>query len=230
MAQVFQALYEKYFGEGDYSDTAGQIRNVRKHMFSEEKKLYYHGFDESRSVFWADPATGCSKGFWLRAIGWFAVALADLLEILPAGGDRDSLAEIFRELMEGVRQYADPETGLYWQVVDQGGRDGNYLETSGSSMLAYAMLKGARLGFLSADYAETGRKTFEGIADRYLSFTDGNLNLGGICLVAGLGPADNLRRDGSYEYYISEPVVENDAKGVAPFLLCYTEILREQTA
>ena len=132
--------------------------------------------------------------------------------------------------MEGVRQYADPETGLYWQVVDQGGRDGNYLETSGSSMLAYAMLKGARLGFLSADYAETGRKTFEGIADRYLSFTDGNLNLGGICLVAGLGPADNLRRDGSYEYYISEPVVENDAKGVAPFLLCYTEILREQTA
>jgi len=230
MAQVFQALYEKYFGEGDYSDTAGQIRNVRKHMFSEEKKLYYHGFDESRSVFWADPVTGCSKGFWLRAIGWFAVALADLLEILPAGGDRDSLAEIFRELMEGVRQYADPETGLYWQVVDQGGRDGNYLETSGSSMLAYAMLKGARLGFLSADYAETGRKTFEGIADRYLSFTDGNLNLGGICLVAGLGPADNLRRDGSYEYYISEPVVENDAKGVAPFLLCYTEILRERTA
>ena len=97
-------------------------------------------------------------------------------------------------------------------------------------MLAYAMLKGARLGFLFADYAETGRKTFEGIADRYLSFTDGNLNLGGICLVAGLGPADNLRRDGSYEYYISEPVVENDAKGVAPFLLCYTEILREQTA
>ena len=108
-------------GEGDYSDTAGQIRNVRKHMFSEEKKLYFHGFDESRSVFWADPETGCSKGFWLRAIGWFAVALADLLEILPAGGDRDSLAEIFRELMEGVRQYADPETGLYWQVVDQGG-------------------------------------------------------------------------------------------------------------
>ncbi len=154
------------------------------------------------------------------------MALADLLEILPAGGDRDSLAEIFRELMEGVRQYADPETGLYWQVVDQGGRDGNYLETSGSCMLAYAMLKGARLGVLPKKYAEQGAKAFRGIVKKYLSFKDGELNLGGICLVAGLGPENNRRRDGSYEYYISEPVVENDAKGVAPFVLCYTEIKR----
>ncbi len=226
MAQPFYALYQKNFGDGNFDDIVGQIENVRKAMFDEEKKLYYHGYDASKSIFWADPKTGCSRNFWLRSVGWFSVALADLLEILPAGEDRDKLSAIFAELMDGVSRYADEETGMYWQVVDQVGREGNYLETSGSSMIAYAMMKGARMGFLPAEYADLGEKTFRGIVDRYLTFTDGGINLGGICLVAGLGPADNLRRDGSYEYYISEPIVENDAKGVAPFLLSYTEIKR----
>ena len=226
MAQPFYALYEREFGAGDYSDILSQIENVRRHMRDEEKGLYYHGYDASRKAFWADPVTGRSQNFWLRSIGWFAVALADLSEILPEGAERARLCEIFAELMQSVDRYADAETGLYWQVVDQGGREGNYLETSGSSMLAYAMLKGARLGILGKEYAAKGEKTFRGIVDRYLSFTDGELNLGGICLVAGLGPENNRRRDGSYEYYISEPVVQNDAKGVAPFLLCYTEVKR----
>ena len=226
MAQPFYALYETAFGSGDVSDTLSQIANVRLRMFDETRKLYYHGYDASRTIFWADPVTGCSKNFWLRSIGWFSVALIDLCEILPNGAGRDRLCEIFNELIAGVAPYADKETGLYWQVVDQGGREGNYLETSGSSMLAYAMLKGARLGVLPKEYAAKGEKTFRGIVDKYLSFTDGELNLGGICLVAGLGPENNPRRDGSYEYYISEPVVENDAKGVAPFVLCYTEIKR----
>ena len=228
MAQPFQALYEKNFGSADYSDTIRQIENVRKHMYNEEKGLYYHGYDASKSAFWADPETGLSKSFWLRAIGWFSVALADLIEILPQGEARDRIIPIFMELMQGISGYADPESGMYWQVVDCGGREGNYLETSGSSMIAYAMLKGARLGVLDQEYAAPGRKTFSGIADRCLSFTDGELNLEGICLVAGLGPENNRRRDGTYEYYISEPVVKNDAKGVAPFLLCYTEIMRLQ--
>ena len=228
MAQPFYALYEKHLGSGDFRDTVSQIETVRRRMFDEEKHLYYHGYDASRSAFWADPVTGRSKNFWLRSIGWFAVALADLLEILPEGEDREKLGKIFAELMEGAARYADEETGLYWQVVDQGGREGNYLETSGSSMLAYAMLKGVRLGALEKEYAAKGQKTFRGIVEKYLSFTDGDLNLGGICLVAGLGPETNRRRDGSYEYYISEPVVANDAKGVAPFLLCYTEIKRLQ--
>ena len=228
MAQPFYALYEKHLGSGDFRDTVSQIETVRSRMFDEEKHLYYHGYDASRSAFWADPVTGRSKNFWLRSIGWFAVALADLLEILPEGEDREKLGKIFAELMEGAARYADEETGLYWQVVDQGGREGNYLETSGSSMLAYAMLKGVRLGALEKEYAAKGQKTFRGIVEKYLSFTDGDLNLGGICLVAGLGPETNRRRDGSYEYYISEPVVANDAKGVAPFLLCYTEIKRLQ--
>ena len=227
MAQPFYALYEKQFGNGDYRDIVGQIRNVRERMFSQEKGLYYHGYDASRSVFWADPVTGCSKNFWLRSLGWFAVALADLLDILPEGKQRDSLSAIFTELMASVARYADPITGLYWQVPDQGGREGNYLETSGSAMMAYAMLKGARLGQLDKEYAAKGQKTFDGIVEKYLTFPEsGKLNLGGICLVAGLGPQNNRRRDGSYEYYISEPVVMNDAKGVAPFVLAYTEIKR----
>ena len=226
MAQPFYAMYEKHFGSGDFSDTVRQIETVRAKMFDERKKLYYHGYDASKTAFWADPETGRSKNFWLRSVGWFAVSLADLIEIVPAGDANDRLRRIFAELMAGVKQYADAETGMYWQVVDQVGREGNYLETSGSCMIAYAMLKGARLGILDKEYAAQGEKTFRGIVKKYLSFTDGNLNLGGICLVAGLGPENNRRRDGSYEYYISEPVVENDAKGVAPFILCYTEIKR----
>ena len=225
MAQVFYALYQQEFGGGDHSDTLNQIETVRGRMFDENKKLYYHGYDASRQAFWSDPVTGCSKSFWLRSIGWFSVALADLLEIIPNPG-RERLAGIFTELMEGISQYADPQTGMFYQVPDQGEREGNYLETSGSSMIAYAMLKGARLGVLGQEYAAKGQKTFSGIAENYLSFTGDTLNLGGICLVAGLGPEDNRRRDGSFEYYISEPVVENDAKGVAPFLLCYTEMKR----
>ena len=229
MAQPFYALYEKNFGSGDFSDTVKQISNVRKHMYSEEKGLYFHGYDASKTAFWADPVTGCSKNFWLRSLGWFAVALADLCEILPDGEGRNCLADIFRELMGNMRKYADPDTGMYWQVPDQAGREGNYLETSGSAMMAYAMLKGARLHVLPEEFAELGDKTFHGIMDKYLTFTDTGLNLGGICLVAGLGPENNRRRDGSYEYYISEPVVENDAKGAAPFVLAYTEVKKRNS-
>lgn len=229
MAQVFSAKYQKYFGGGDYSDVLMQIGNVRKYMFNESDGLYYHGLDCSKSIFWADKDTGLSKNYWLRAIGWFAVAMIDIIEIVGMGDAADKISEIFSELMHSILRYRDGETGMYYQVVNMGGRDGNYLEVSGSSMLAYAMLKGARLGVLSPEFSHLGEETFCGICERHLRIDGtGDLNLSGICLVAGLGPADNTRRDGSFEYYISEPVVENDAKGVAPFVLCYTEILRKQ--
>ncbi len=230
MAQPFRALYARELGNGDYADIVRQIETVRARMYDPEKGLYYHGYDASKTIFWADPVTGCSKSFWLRAMGWFATALVDLLEIVDDPGARARLRPIFTELMEGVARYADEETGLYYQVVDQGGRAGNYLETSGSSMMAYAMLKGARLGVLGPEYAQLGRKTFDGILRRYFRAEGEDVELGGICLVAGLGPADDLRRDGSYQYYISEPVVKNDAKGVAPLVMCYTEVIRSRPA
>ena len=227
MGQVFSTLFKKYFGNKDYSDVVNQFKNVRKLMFDEDKKLYYHGCDCSKTAFWADKETGRSKSFWLRAIGWFTISLIDNIDYIDDENAKAELVKIFAETIDGISQYADAETGMYYQVVDQGGREGNYLETSGSSMIAYAMMKGARLGVIDKKFAEMGRKTFDGICKKYLSISeDGDLNLGGICLVAGLGPEDNKRRDGTFEYYISEPVVENDAKGVAPFVLCYTEVKR----
>lgn len=227
MAQVFSVRFQKEFGGGDYSDAVSQFKNVRRLMFDEEKKLYYHGCDCSKTAFWADKNTGCSKNFWLRAIGWFCISLIDNIDYLDDENAKKELCAIFSEAIDGIAQYADTETGMFWQVVDQGGRDGNYLETSGSSMIAYAMMKGARLGVIDGKYAAMGKKTFDDICEKYLSVNDsGELDLGGICLVAGLGPEDNRRRDGSYEYYVSEPIVNNDAKGVAPFVLCYTEVKR----
>ena len=228
MAQVFSVKYAKYFGGGDYSDPLMQIKNVRKYMFDENAGLYYHGLDCSKSAFWSDPKTGLSKNFWLRSIGWFAVAMADIIEFADSE-TKNEISLILAELMAGILKYRDPESGMYYQVVNMPGREGNYLETSGSSMIAYAMMKGARLGALDKSYSEIGKATFDGICEKYLGFdSEGKLNLGGICLVAGLGPENNRRRDGSYEYYISEPIVENDAKGVAPFILCYTEILNKE--
>ncbi len=227
MAQPFEALYQLNFGNGDISDILNQIRTVRTRMRNPETGLYYHGYDASRTAFWADPESGLSRCVWLRALGWFFMALADLTEILPAGAERTEIAGIFSDLAESVARYDDPETGLYWQVVDQGGREGNYLESSGSSMIASGMLKGVRMKVLGQEYGELARKTFGTLSGR-LVWKNGEPELGGICLVAGLGPENNRRRDGSFEYYISEPVVANDAKGVAPFVLCYTEIRRAE--
>ena len=221
----FSALYSRYTGS-TYSDVITQVYNVCRYMRDDKTGLYYHGMDCSREVFWADKETGLSKNFWLRSIGWYAVALVDLIDIIPSS-ESGELVDIFVSLMNAILAFRDEESGMYWQVPNMPAREGNYLETSGSSMLAYAMLKGARLGVLEPRFADLGRGTFEGICQRHLTFDeDGTLGLGGICLVAGLGPAGNTRRDGSYEYYVSEPVVENDAKGVAPFILAYTEILR----
>lgn len=225
MAQPFAALYEKHFGNGDYSDILKQVSVVRERMRDRKTGLYYHGYDASRKAFWADPETGLSRSFWLRAIGWFFAALADLCEIIPES-ETGLLRETLSDLARDILPFADEETGMYYQVVDRPDAEGNYLETSGSSMAAYAMLKGARLGILPLAAGDQGQKTFEGIVRTNLSFSDGNLNLNNICLVAGLGPENNRRRDGSVAYYLSEPIVRNEAKGIAPLLMCYTEMRR----
>ena len=226
MALPFQALYERHFGTGDYSDIIGQIRTVRDRMRDEKTGLYYHGYDCSRKAYWADPVTGRSRSFWLRAIGWFTVALTDLCEIVTDAAAREEIAGILRDLASSLKHYTDPATGLYWQVVDQAGREGNYLESSGSAMIAYGMLKGARLGVLGEEYRSLGMRTFDGLLNHCLTFTGDRMGLDHICLVAGLGTMGGKVRDGSYEYYISEPVVSDDAKGVAPFVLCYSEVKR----
>ena len=227
MAQVFYTRYETTFNRGrNYGDIVKQFRNVWLNMYDNDKQLYYHGWDVSKQAFWADPETGLSKSFWLRSVGWYTVGLVDAISYfdLSRPNLKTELITIFRKTIEGLEQYIDPEKHMFWQVVDQKGREGNYVETSGSAMIAYARMKGARLGFVDRRFAAVGEKIFNGICREYLTETDGELNLGGICLMAGLGPESNPARDGTYEYYISEPVVENDAKGTGPFVMAYTEI------
>lgn len=228
MAQVFYTRYETEFNGGkNYADIVRQFKSVYDNMYDREKRLYYHGWDCSKKAFWSNPVTGLSKSFWLRSIGWYTVGLVDAISYFDgADGLKAELIKIFKETIEGLEGYIDGETKMFWQVVDQIGREGNYPETSGSAMIAYAMMKGARLGFIDKRFAEVGSDVFDGICKKYLTQTDGRLNLGGICLMAGLGPEANRRRDGTYEYYISEPVVENDAKGTGPFVMAYTEILQ----
>lgn len=228
MIQPFYTRYQTKYGGKDYHDIISQYKNARKYIYDEKAKLYHHGWDSSKKMFWADPVTGCSKEYWLRALGWFMVSLIDVYGYMSEEmyDEYHTIKELFKEIVDDVLAYQDNETKMFWQVVDQPGRKGNYLETSGSSMIAYAILKGVRLEALPKRYQKIGMEIFEGISKKYLTDNNGDLNLGGICLVAGLGPEKDLRRDGTFEYYISEPIVENDAKGVGPFIMAYTEMKR----
>ena len=226
MAQVFSTRYAAERGGGDFSDVVLQFGNVYEHMYDRVKRLYYHGWDYSKKAFWADKQTGLSQSFWLRADGWYTVGLIDAIDYMTDEASKARLADIFRTTIEGLEGYIDPDSHMFWQVIDRVGEEGNYPETSGSAMIAYAMMKGARLGILDKRFAAVGKSVFDGICAKYLGESDGKLNLGGICLVAGLGPENNRRRDGTFAYYISEPVVENDAKGTGPFVMAYTEVKR----
>lgn len=226
MAQPFYMEYEKRYNDRkNYKDIFDQFIRVKKYMKDERTGLYYHAYDSSKQMFWADKVTGLSCHFWLRALGWFSMAL---LDTLTACDDKNCeeymlLKEMFIDLMDSMLKYQD-ESGMWYQVVNLGGMDRNYLETSGSSIMAYALLKGVRMGFLDKSYIKYGKKAFDGVTDKYLFEADGLLHLGGICLVAGLGGKNN--RPGTFDYYMSEPVVEDDAKGVGPYLLAYTEMKR----
>ena len=229
MGQPFYMEYEtKFNNKKNYADIFSQFANVVKYLRDEKTGLYYHGYDASKEIFWCDKETGLSKNFWLRALGWYSMALLDTLYKCDKEGyekEYDELKQVFVDFIDSMLAFQH-ESGLWYQLPALGGKEPNYLETSGSSIMAYCLLKGVRLGILPENYREYGLKAFNGVCNKYLKEKDGKLSLGGICLVAGLGPEDNLRRDGSFEYYMSEPIVEDDAKGVGPLLLAYTELRR----
>jgi len=226
MAQPFYMQYElAYNGGKNCLDSCRQFFNVYELMRNSRNGLYYHAYDDSRKAFWCDKVTGLSANFWLRALGWYAMALIDTVEIMPDSMEKEKerLSKIYRELIDSMLPYQDEETGMWYQVVNRGGISPNYLETSGSAIFAYAIMKSVRLGLLDSSYFAYGKKAFDGICRKYLSEKDGELQLGGICLVAGLGNKE--MREGTFDYYMREPVVQNDAKGVAPLVLAYVEIL-----
>ena len=229
MGQPFYMEYETRFNDRkNYDDIFSQFKFVIENLRNPMNGLYYHAIDTSKQMFWCDKVTGLSQNCWLRAIGWYSMALLDTLDKVDNSDHKydaecKMLQDAYVDLMNSMIKYQD-ESGMWYQIVNFGGMDKNYLETSGSSIMAYSLLKGVRLGFLPESYRQYGEKAIDGICKRYLKTKDGEMSLGGICLVAGLGGAAN--RSGTYDYYMSEPVVEDDAKGVGPFLLAYTELLR----
>ena len=226
MAQPFYMQYEITYNDcKNCNDSLQQFANVYNLMRDTRNGLYYHAYDDSRQMFWCDKVTGLSANFWLRALGWYAMALIDTMEIMPESlaEGKEQLKKIYHELIDSMLPYQDEDTGMWYQVVNRGGIKPNYLETSGSAIFAYAIMKSVRLGFLDESYFQYGKKAFDGICRTYLSEENGELQLGGICLVAGLGNKE--MREGTFDYYMREPVVKNEAKGVAPLILAYIEIM-----
>lgn len=220
MGSTFLARYADAFEEPElFDDIANQFYLMDKYAYTPETGLYHHAWDESKEQRWADPETGLSTNYWGRSIGWFSMAVVDVLDYFPQDHPkRDSLINIAQKIAAGIVEYQDPETGVWYQVVDQGTREGNYLEASASSMYAYFLLKGVEKGYLDAKYRDAGIKAYEGVIDEFIrKDDDGGISLTKVNGVAGLG--GNPYRDGSYEYYINEIIRDNDPKGVGPFIL-----------
>jgi len=225
MNTPFYARYGKVFNEPEnFDDVVLQITQVYEKTLDEATGLLYHAWDESREQAWADPVTGHSPNFWGRAMGWYAMALVDVLDYFPADHPgRNEITLILNNLMDALLAFQDQETGLWYQVIDQGNREGNYLEASVSCMVAYALTKGVNNGYLSPAYMEPAQKAWQGILDNLVGFdADDYVHLNQVCGVAGLG--GNPYRDGSYEYYINEIIRSNDPKGVGPFMLLSIEM------
>ncbi len=225
MASPFYAEFAKQFHEPEgFDDVAYQIITIEKHTRDAGTGLLYHAWDESRSQRWSDPDTGCSPHFWGRAMGWYVMAVADVLDHLPKEHrQREQLVTIFRATVDAVVRVQDPASGVWYQVLDQGARPGNYLESSASCMFVYAIAKGVRTGYLHEELLAAATRGYAGILAEFVTLDEqGWVNLDGICGVAGLGGTPY--RDGSFAYYVSESVVANEYKGVGPFILASIEM------
>lgn len=224
MGATFYAKYVNEFGDtSEFDDIAKQFIIARNHLIDEKTGLLYHAYDDARIQPWANKESGLSAHFWSRSMGWYVMALVDTLEELPEDNKhRAEILKIFNDCINALVKVADKESHVWYQVLDQGHRKGNYLEASGSSMIAYAIFKGIRLGYLPEGLREFAKESYKGLVDEFILETkEGLINLNKICFVAGLGGKDN--RDGSFTYYISEPIVCNEPKGLGPFILAAVE-------
>lgn len=240
-----------------------QIQTVYNKLRNKTTGLYYHGYDAqadsssgnynpSSAMSWAETGTGHSSSYWLRGTGWYAMALVDNIEFMQKAekkynidltSQKNSLINIYTDLMNTVIKYQDSNTKLWYQVIDHPVNDNyNYIETSGSAAISYALMKGYNIGISDISFYNSGLEVFRSICDNKLVYTDSSksaVNLNDICQTAGLaGPSSgatsnsatigpkHTARDGSYAYYVSEKTVTNDAKGVAPLIFAYCQILK----
>lgn len=234
MVQPFYMEYEMTFNnKKNYKDIFNNFTTVYERMKDKNTNLFYHGYDQTRESFWANKETGLSQNYWTRSIGWYTMALVDTTEKLDEQFfyEYSTLQSYLKEVLDALLKVIDKKSKMFYQVPNLGELEGNYLETSGTCAIAYSLMKGSRLGYLPTYYFDYGKEIFESVVNNKLILKKDKFVLKDICLVAGLGgmpgKGDYKLRDGTYEYYISEPVVDNDAKGVAPFLLAFTESYRK---
>lgn len=233
MAMPFYAKTLLETGEDRWDDIVDQFQSAHKLLWREEKGLYLHGCDVSRQAAWADPETGCNPAVWLRAEGWFLMALVDTYEMAKEATSRgNELILMLQNAVDGILRYQDEKTQMFFQVADRKELAGNYVETSGSAMAAYAMMKGARLGMLKDAYGKIGSAVIDGIRDTYLKEEADGWHLYGICASAGLGvgpdPHNRKDRNGTPEYYISEPQMADNQHGAGACMMAVSEQIRRE--
>lgn len=220
MGAPFYAQYGLENNEPEnFDDISYQILLIEEKTRDEKTGLLYHGWDESKQQKWSDPVTGCSPNFWGRAMGWYSMALVDVLDFIPEDHEkRNEIIAVLQRLAEAIVKVQDEKTGLWYQVLDQGDREGNFLEGSVSSMFSYSLLKAVKKGYIDKTYLENAFKAYEGIINNLIKTDDeGKITISPVCAVAGLG--GNPYRDGSYEYYINERRRDNDPKATGPFIM-----------
>lgn len=228
MASPFLAEYARDFNDpGLFGDAVNEIILITKHTYDPAMGLFYHGWDESREQKWANKETGLSPNFWSRSIGWYAMALVDVLDYLPVDHPkRNEIIALTDTVAKGICNRQDDKSGVWYQVTDMGDREGNYLESSGSCMFVYFLYKAVEKGYISSEYTANADKGFNGIINNFIrNEADGTISITNCCAVAGLG-GEKVYRDGSFEYYISEPIIDNDPKSVAPFIWAATAKLK----
>jgi unsaturated rhamnogalacturonyl hydrolase len=224
MGEPFYAEYAKLFGEDtSFNDITRQFVLMERHSRDPKTGLLYHGWDESKQQKWANPTTGLSPNIWGRALGWYGMAMVDALDHFPQNHPgRDSIIKILNRFAKAVTAVQDAKTGLWYDVPNKPSEPKNYFEASASSMLVYALAKGVRKGYLPATYLTNAKKGYDGLIKQFIKTENGQTNLYGTVSVSGLG--GNPYRDGSFAYYISEPVVVNDPKGMGAFINAANEM------
>ena len=224
-----QELKGKKQAKKYYDDAVDQITKTFRRTYDVKTGLWKHAWDETHSMFWADKETGLSKHTWARAMGWFVMAMTEILDALPQDyARRAEVINILHQAMAAAVKYQDKDSGLWFDVMDVKS-DKNYLESTASAMFTYVLLKGSRLGYLpEPEFKEAGVKAYNAIIEKMIKVNpDMTISLTDCCAVSGLGPDNNPRRDGTFEYYMSEPIRDNDPKGVGPFIWASLEMERE---
>jgi len=213
-ATCLKSTHEKYV---NFDDIADQFRTAFSKCYDYSTGLLRHAWDESGSMAWSDPYTGQSAHSWGRAMGWYMMALVDVLDFMPEDHPaREDLIGILSTLLDTLQKFADPETGMWYQVLDCPGREGNYVEATCSAMFTYVYLKAARKGY-APQYGKYAKRLYRNLVKTFIrEEADGTITLTRCCAVAGLGGKEN--RSGDYDYYINERICENDPKGIGPFI------------